>query len=66
MYTYEWACNKCDAKLKMEIHKEIDYNMYCPGGAKMELMFFLKSPDVRAGCACGGDCGWPVACGGSK
>ena len=32
----------------MEIHKELDYNMYCPCGTKMTLMFYLMSPDVRA------------------
>lgn len=48
MHTYEFLCNICGTKINMEIHKELDYNMHCPCGIKMELMFYLKSPDVRA------------------
>ena len=48
MHTYEFECNNCSTRMKLEIHEELDYNMECPCGTKMELVFFLKSPDTRA------------------
>jgi hypothetical protein len=47
MHTYEFICNGCGTKINMEIHKELDYNLYCPCGLKMTLVFYLKSLDVR-------------------
>jgi hypothetical protein len=35
-------------KINMEVHYELDYNMHCPCGRKMTLMFYLLSPDTRA------------------
>jgi DNA-directed RNA polymerase subunit RPC12/RpoP len=48
MHTYEFVCDACSTKVTMEIHKELDYNFHCPCGLKMTLVFYLKSPDVRA------------------
>jgi len=48
MHTYEFVCDGCGTKVTMEIHKELDYNFHCPCGLKMTLVFYLKSPDVRA------------------
>jgi hypothetical protein len=47
MHTYEFNCNKCETKITMEVHKELDYNMHCPCGNKMTLIFYLNSPDIR-------------------
>jgi len=33
----------------MEIHKAVDYNLICPCGTEMTLVFYLNSPDTRAG-----------------
>ncbi len=48
MYSYEFTCNKCNAKINAELSYELNYNYYCPCGSKMDLVFFLKSPDTRA------------------
>jgi len=47
MYTYEFICNKCSAKINMELSYELNYTLYCPCDKKMELVFFLKSPETR-------------------
>jgi hypothetical protein len=48
MHTYEFICGNCKTKISMEIHKKLEYNMHCPCGLKMDLMFYLYSPDIRA------------------
>ena len=49
MYLYEFICNKCSAKITAELSYELNYNYHCLCGTKMELVFFLKIPDTRAG-----------------
>ena len=48
MHTYEFLCDTCKTKMNMELHYELDYNMHCPCGRKMTLLFYLLSPDTRA------------------
>ena len=48
MYTYEFICNQDGNKITMEIHDKLDYNLHCPCGHKMEMILFIKTPDVRA------------------
>lgn len=48
MHTYEFECFTCGSKVKFEIYKKLDYEMICPCGSLMVLMFYLNSPDTRA------------------
>ena len=48
MHTYEYICKQCPCKITMEIHKAVDYNLVCPCGTEMTLVFYLNSPDTRA------------------
>jgi hypothetical protein len=34
--------------MRKRIYKKLDYEMICPCGGLMILMFYLLSPDVRA------------------
>ena len=49
MHTYEYDCT-CGAGLKMELHKKADKHPLCPAcnKEKMDLVFYLRSPDTRA------------------
>ena len=48
MHTYEFECFNCGSKAKFEIYKKLDYEINCPCGGLMILMFYLLSPDTRA------------------
>jgi DNA-directed RNA polymerase subunit RPC12/RpoP len=48
MHTYEFECFNCGSKAKFEIYNKLDYEVRCPCGGLMILMFYLLSPDTRA------------------
>jgi DNA-directed RNA polymerase subunit RPC12/RpoP len=48
MHTYEFECFNCGSKAKFEIYNKLDYEVRCPCGGLMILMFYLNSPDMRA------------------